>query len=69
MKLFMFQSYDDYDLHVCKNQKEAEKLFEKVNGYKVDGNFKRVYEIKEVDGYGVSLIKEAGRLPVAPERD
>lgn len=57
LKLFKFVFYEDWDLRVCKDKGEAEKLFEQLYGFKVDGDGRLVEEIKEVDGYCISVVK------------
>lgn len=59
MKLFMLLSYDDWSLIVCKDQEEAEKIFKRYYKQKVDGNFNRVFEVNEVDGYLISVKEKS----------
>lgn len=63
MKLYMFKSYDDFELKVCEDENEAEKVFEQINGYKVDNCFNTIYEIKEVDGFSIIVIEDIGKIP------
>lgn len=55
----MFVSYDDWNLRVCRDKEDAEKTFRIVTGYKVDGEFNRVFEVNEVDGYLINVKEKS----------
>lgn len=42
MKLFEFVFNEDWHLRVCKDQNEAEKIFEQLYNFKVNGDSRRI---------------------------
>lgn len=61
LALFEFGFYGKKDLRVCERQTGAERLFRQLYQLPVNGDTRRVKEIKSVDGYRVAVLPEHGR--------
>lgn len=61
LTLFEFGFYGKKDLRVCDGQTEGEQLFRQLYQLPVNGDTRRVKEIKSVDGYRIAVLPEHGR--------
>lgn len=61
LALFEFLCDGVPSLHVCDDLKDAKVVFAQIHGFPVNGDTRRVKEIKSVDGYRVAVLPDHGQ--------